>query len=89
MRKIRLVAIREYLDNVRTKAFWIGILALPPSGVTVETAELPDLPATKALVLQDAKRSIRILPYQHWIEKNIKTGTIVVDKKAIKITVKK
>ena len=65
------------------------ILALPPSGVTVETAELPDLPATKALVLQDAKRSIQILPYQHWIEKSIKTGTIVVDKKVIKITVKK
>ncbi len=65
------------------------ILALPPSGVTVETAELPDLPATKALVLQDAKRSIQILPYQHWVEKNIKTGTIVVDKNVIKITVKK
>lgn len=64
------------------------ILALPPSGVTVETAELPDLPATKALILQDAKRAMRIMPYQRWIEKNIKTGTIVVDKKVVKITVK-
>ena len=29
MRRILLVAQREYLDNVRTKAFWIGILAFP------------------------------------------------------------
>lgn len=29
MRKILLVAVREFLDNVRTKAFWIGILAFP------------------------------------------------------------
>ena len=29
MSKIYMVARREYLDNVRTKAFWIGILAFP------------------------------------------------------------
>ena len=29
MRKIGLVAWREYMDNVRTKGFWIGILAFP------------------------------------------------------------
>jgi ABC-2 type transport system permease protein len=29
MRRILLIAQREYLDNVRTKAFWIGILAFP------------------------------------------------------------
>lgn len=27
--KVLLVAQREYLDNVRTKTFWLGILALP------------------------------------------------------------
>ena len=29
MNKIVLVAWREYMDNVRTKGFWIGILAFP------------------------------------------------------------
>ena len=29
MRKIGLVAWREYMENVRTKGFWIGILAFP------------------------------------------------------------
>ena len=29
MRKIALVARREYMENVRTKGFWIGVLAFP------------------------------------------------------------
>ncbi len=65
------------------------VLALPSSGVTVEKAELPDLPATKTLVLQDAKRALKILPYKHWIEKEIKTGTVVIDKVVMRITVEK
>jgi hypothetical protein len=77
------------LNNVlridRDKLYFV--LALPASGVTVEKAELPDLPATRTLVLQDAKRALKILPYKHWIEKEIKTGTVVVDKAVMRITV--
>ena len=29
MTVIRLIAWREYLENVRTKGFWIGILLIP------------------------------------------------------------
>ena len=63
------------------------ILVLPPSGVALEKSELPDLPATKAMVLQNAKRTLRIQPYQHWVEKSIQTGTVVADKKVLRITV--
>ena len=65
------------------------LLVLPPGGVTVEKAELPDLPATKALILQDAKRTLRTQPYPHWLEKSFRTGTVVVDKKVMHITVEK
>ena len=63
------------------------VLALPPRGVTVEEAELPDLPATKALVLQNVKRTLRAQPYQHWLENSLETGTIVIDKKVLYVTV--
>jgi hypothetical protein len=63
------------------------ILALPPGGVTVEEAELPDLPATKALVLQNVKRTLKAQQYQHWLENSLETGTIVIDKKVLSITV--
>ena len=29
MNKVALVVWREYMENVRTKGFWIGILSLP------------------------------------------------------------
>jgi len=65
------------------------LLALPSGGVTVEKAELPYLPATKALILQDTKRALRIQPYSHWLEKTLRTGTVVIDKKVMHIRVEK
>jgi hypothetical protein len=65
------------------------LLALPSGGVIIETAELPDLPATRALLLQDTKRAMRVRPYSHWLEQNLKTGAIVIDKKVLQITVEK
>jgi hypothetical protein len=63
------------------------ILTLPAGGVTLEIAQLPDLPPTKALLLQDPKRALRAEPYQHWNEKSLPTGTVIIDQKALKITV--
>jgi hypothetical protein len=80
-------ALNYSLGIERDKMFCL--LALPPQGVAVEQAELPDLPATKALVLQDAKRVLTIQPYQHWIERSLKTGTVILDRKVMSITVKK
>jgi len=63
------------------------LLVLRPEGVTMQRAELPDLPDTKVLLLQNPKRALQAQPYMHWIEKSFDTGTIVVDKQAINITV--
>jgi hypothetical protein len=63
------------------------ILVLPAGGVVLENAELPELPATKALVLGDAKRAITMQAFPGWIEKSIRTGSVIVDKKIMSITV--
>ncbi len=65
------------------------ILVLPPGGMALESAELPDLPATKALILQDAKRTLTTQPYQQWVEKSFHTGTVIVDRKNLRLTVEK
>jgi len=80
-------ALNYSLGIGRDKLYFL--LALPPGGVALEQAELPDLPGTKALVLQNAKRTLKIQPYPHWIERSLETGTVVIDKKVIKITVEK
>ena len=63
------------------------ILVLPSSGVVVAKAQLPDLPPTKALVLGDAKRTLKPKPYSHWLEKSFQTDTIIIDKQTMHITV--
>jgi hypothetical protein len=63
------------------------LLTLPPGGLTIEKAELPDLPDTKALILQNAKRALRTQLYPHWLEKRIESGTVIIDKKTMRITV--
>jgi hypothetical protein len=80
-------ALNDSLQISRDKLYCL--LVLPSGGVTVEKAELPDLPATKTLVLQDAKRALRMQPYSHWIERSLETGTVVIDKKVLRITVEK
>ena len=78
-------ALNNALGVPRDKLYCI--LALPAGGVTVERAELPDLPATKALVLQNGKRTVRIQPYPHWLEQSLETGTVIIDKRTIRVTV--
>ena len=80
-------AINNILAIKRDKLYCL--LVLPSGGVAVEKAELPDLPATKALVLWDAKRVLRIQPYEHWVEKSFRTGTVIIDKKVMQIMVEK
>ncbi|UCE48703.1 MAG: hypothetical protein JSW47_00870 [Phycisphaerales bacterium] len=80
-------ALNDSLKIDRDRLYFL--LTLPPGGVTVEKAELPDLPATRALVMRDAKRTLRVLPYSHWIERSFEIGSVVIDKKVLRITVEK
>ena len=80
-------AMNDLLAIRRDKVYCL--LVLPPGGVAVEKAELPDLPATKALVLQDAKRTLRTRPCFQWLEKILRTRTLFLDEKVMHITVEK
>jgi len=80
-------ALNDSLKVDRDRLYFI--LTLPPGGVTVEKAELPDLPATKVLVMRDAKRTLRVLPYSHWIDESFEIGSVVIDKKVLRITIEK
>jgi hypothetical protein len=80
-------ALKYLLDIGRDNLYCL--LALPPGGVAIEKSELPDLPPTKALVLQNEKRTLRTQPYQHWLEKRFESGTVIIDRKTMRITVEK
>jgi len=80
-------ALNDVLGIERDKLYCL--LLLPPAGVALQGAELPDLPATKALVLQDATRALNAQPYPRWLEKKIDTDTVIIDREAMSITVEK
>ena len=63
------------------------VLVLPAGGVALEQAELPELPATKAMVLGDARRANTMQAFPGWIDKSVRTGTVIVDKKIMNVTV--
>ena len=78
----------EYLLSIRRDRLYC-LLELPASGVAMERHELPDLPATKALVLESVNRTIAIQPFQPWIERSLEIHTITADRETLKITVEK
>jgi hypothetical protein len=78
-------AMNNLLSIGRNKLYCL--LVLPASGIAVEKAELPDLPATKILLLQDVKRALTSLPHPHWLEDSLATGTVIIDEKIMQITV--
>jgi hypothetical protein len=63
------------------------VLVLPQGGITIDRAELPDLPMTKAMVLNDDKRTLDTQPYQHWIEQSISTPQVISGAQKIEIEV--
>jgi hypothetical protein len=79
--------INDFL-NIRKDKLYCALM-LPPAGLAVEKAQMPDLPATKALILTDAKRTLKTQPYPQWLEKCIDTGTVVIDSKVLQVTVEK
>ncbi len=78
-------ALRDSLQVRRDRLYCY--LVLPSSGIIIEKAELPDLPATKMLVLQSLARPVRTQLYPNWIEKTLETGTVVINKKTVQITI--
>jgi hypothetical protein len=80
-------SLNQVLNVPRTKLYCL--LVLPPSGITLERAELPSLPGTKALILQSDKRAMPVLPYPRWIEKTVETGTVIADKTIVPVTIYK
>jgi len=83
-----LVGTLGYLLSIRRDRLYIA-MALPSSGVVIKRAELPHLPATKALLLSDEKRTIPTQKYGRWIENSMDVGLVVVGSQRIKITVEK
>ena len=64
-----------------------AVMPIPASGIVLQQHELPQLPQTKMLLMQDAKRLRPITAYQDWAESRIDLDQIVQGGAEIEITV--
>jgi hypothetical protein len=81
-----LVNALDYLLSLKRDRLHC-ILELPPSGVAIETTELPNLPATKTLVLQSPKRAVQIVPYVPRVASVVETDSLVSNQYTTKIVI--
>ncbi len=82
-----VAALNEMLNIDRARLYCM--LELPDDGLTIERSELPDLPKTRAMVLQSNTRTLRTQPYPHWIQKSVDIDSVVIDKQTVQINVEK
>ncbi len=80
-----IAGLKTILEIRRDRIF--VTLTLPASGLAIEQMELPGLPATKALLMQDGRRTLNSQPLIGRVEKQIETGFVVRGVKPLKITV--
>jgi hypothetical protein len=63
------------------------VMQVPSTGVVIRQHELADLPPSKMLLMQDAKRLIPVEPYKNWVENSIEIDRIVDGEVKIELTV--
>ncbi|MHC5158312.1 MAG: hypothetical protein ACYSOZ_09510 [Planctomycetota bacterium] len=63
------------------------VMQVPATGLVMRQHELADLPPTKMLLMQDAKRIIPVEPYQNWVENSIELDRIVDGEVKVALTV--
>ncbi len=81
-----LISIINNIANTKRNELHM-VLVLPTDGITIENAQLPELPLSKTLLLNDKKRSMTIKPAAQWLEKTIPVDTIVIDSRTLNIVV--
>jgi hypothetical protein len=81
-----LISIINSVANTKRNNLHM-VLILPDGGIAIESAELPQLPLSKTLLLNDQKRSMMTKPATQWLEKIIPVDTIVLDSRSLDIVV--
>ena len=83
-----LIKIINEIANTKRNNLYIT-LTLPAGGTTLEKSELPQLPMTKTMLLNNEKRSTSAQPAPEWLGQTIPVDTIVLDSKTFTITIEK
>ncbi|NLW82835.1 MAG: hypothetical protein GXY41_00275 [Phycisphaerae bacterium] len=80
-----LSGLDRVLNMPRNRLY--AVLPVPATGLTLRRFELPDLPPTRMLLMQDSTRLPAVEPYRNWIENSVAIDKIVAGGIQIELTV--
>lgn len=83
-----MMAAIRMLTQIRRDRVYVA-LSLPPSGLAIEQTELPRMPGTKTLLMQDPRRTVELQPMSERVEETIETGFVVRGSKSLRVTVER
>jgi hypothetical protein len=77
-----IAMINRILNVPRNHLF--AVINLPEGGIALRRQELPNLPASRAALLQDPRRILPVSPVRHWIESRqslpiVSTGSLNIE----------
>ena len=81
-----LISGLQHVNTYRNDRLY-AVMAVPATGVVMRQHELPQLPATKMLLMQDSKRLQPIEAYRDWTENHTKLDYVVDGSAEIQIIV--
>jgi hypothetical protein len=81
-----LVAGLNRVMNVPRNRLY-AVLPVPSTGLAFRRHELPDLPPTRMMLMQDAKRLEPVVPYNSWVENSVSLEKIVTGGAQVELTV--
>ncbi len=80
-----LEAVRRILKTPRNRL--VAVLQLGPGGIAIRHRQLPDLPASRAILLQDDRRFTPAVAIQRWVQTETPTDLIPSGNITVQITV--
>jgi hypothetical protein len=81
-----LVRAIRTLTGIRRDRLY-AVLSLPPTGLAIEQTELPRVPGSKALLLQDPRRTVELQPMMGRVEKQVPSAFVVRGAKTLRVVV--
>jgi hypothetical protein len=83
--KTLVAGLNRVLNMPRNRLY--AVLPVPATGLTLRRFELPDLPPTRMLVIQDGRRIEPMEPYRGWVESTLSIDKVTAGAIQIELTV--
>lgn len=78
----------NFSNSIRNDKIYL-FMEIPAGGITLQSQPLPNLPATRSMLLVDPKRTEPVLPYRDWKVEKYDVDKFIINDSSITINIEK